>query len=150
MSITERVQHHRFESRSQEAVVSLLVAAAGVQQHITELMRGYGLTHDQYNVLRILRGAEPEGHPRGEVGKRMMSKAPDVTRILDRLEAQGLIVRGFAPDNRRLSVARITQAGLDLLTIIDPELHVLQQRLAASLSSTEQAQLARLCAKLVR
>lgn len=148
MSVRQRVQHHRFESDSQEAVVSLLVAAAAVGQQITELMRGYGLTHDQYNVLRILRGAEPHGHPRGEVGKRMMSKAPDVTRILDRLEEQGFVLRGPSPDNGRLSVARITRKGLDQLKVIDPALHALQQQITTPLSPAQRQQLSRLCSLL--
>lgn len=149
MSIAARVQHRKFASRQQEAVVSLLVAAAHVQQQIAELMRGYGVTHDQYNVLRILRGAEPHGLSRGDVGQRMMSKAPDVTRLLDRLEAQGLVVRGVSTENRRLSMARVTAAGLTLLAAIDPELHALQQQLTASLTRRELALLSATCSKLV-
>ncbi len=149
MAVRDRVQHRKFESRQQEAVVSLLVAAATVQQHIAELMREHGLTHDQYNVLRILRGAEPNGHSRGEVGKRMMSKAPDVTRLLDRLEKQGLITRGWDADNRRLSVARITREGLALLDVVDPALHELQRSLTAGLNAVELRELARLCEQLV-
>jgi DNA-binding MarR family transcriptional regulator len=148
MSIQSHVQHPRFESVAQEAVVSLLVTSALVLQRINDLLRGHGITHDQYNVLRILRGAHPSGHPRVEVGKRLMSRAPDVTRLLDRLERQGLVERGWAPENRRLSVARITAAGLELLARVDPALLALQEEIAAGIPAEELQALSRTCARM--
>jgi DNA-binding MarR family transcriptional regulator len=148
MSIQSRVQHHRFESAAQEAVVSLLVTSALVLQRMNELLRRHGLTHDQYNVLRILRGAHPTGHPRLEVGKRLMSRAPDVTRLLDRLERQGLVERGWAAENRRLSIARVTPAGLELLARVDPELAALQQEIADGIAVEDLQLFSRVCARM--
>ena len=148
MSLRSRVQHHVFESTAQEAVVSLLVASAHVLQRMNAVLREHGITHDQYNVLRILRGAHPEGHHVFEVGKRMMSRAPDVTRLLDRLERRGLIDRAWAPENRRFTVARITPAGLALLQTIDPELHALQQELMRGATSDELETFIRVCGRL--
>ncbi len=150
MSLRDRVQHHRFESVAQEAVVGLLVAAAHVLQRINDLLRAHGITHDQYNVLRILRGAHPDGHVVAEVGRRMVSRAPDVTRLLDRLERRGLIERSWAPDNRRFTLARITPAGQELLAAVDPELHALQETLMRDASPEELAVVARVCGRLVR
>lgn len=150
MSIESRIQHRQFESASQEAVVSLLVAAALVLQRTNDLLKGHGITHDQYNVLRILRGAHPEGHQRLEIGRRMISRAPDVTRLLDRLVRQGLVERGWAPENRRHSIARITPAGLDLLARVDPELHALQREVTDGIPQEELQALARTCARLTR
>ena len=150
MTIASRVQHPQFESAAQEAVVSLLVASALVLQQMNDLLREHGITHDQYNVLRILRGAHPGGHPRHEVGRRMISRAPDITRLLDRLARQGLVERGWAPENRRLSIARITQAGLELLDRIDPALHDLQRRIADGLPDAELRAFSRTCARLAR
>jgi DNA-binding MarR family transcriptional regulator len=148
MSIQSRVQHPGFESAAQEAVVSLLVTSALVLQRINDLLPAHGITHDQYNVLRILRGAHPTGHPRVEVGKRLMSRAPDVTRLLDRLERQGLVERGWAPENRRLSLARITAAGLELLARVDPALLALQEEIAAGIPTEELQALTRTCARM--
>jgi len=148
MTVTSRIQHPQFESVAQEAVVSLLVASALVLQQINDLLKQHGITHDQYNVLRILRGAHPDGHPRLEVGKRLMSRAPDVTRLLDRLERQGLVERGWAPENRRLSIARITPAGLDLLAAVDPELHALQREITDGLPERELQAFARTCGRM--
>jgi DNA-binding MarR family transcriptional regulator len=150
MSIESRLQQPRFESPSQQAVVSLLVASALVLQRMNELLRGHGITHDQYNVLRILRGAHPEGHPRVEVGRRMVSRAPDVTRLLDRLARQGLIERGWSRENRRLSVARITPDGLALLATVDPALHALQQELTQGVSAADLRVMAKVCDRLAR
>lgn len=148
MSIRAHVHQPRFESPAQEAVVSLLVAAARVLQRMNDLLQGHGITHDQYNVLRILRGAHPDGHPRGEIGRRLMSRAPDVTRLLDRLERLGLVARTWAPENRRLSIARVTPAGLDLLARIDPELHALQREITGGIAVAELDALSRTCARL--
>jgi DNA-binding MarR family transcriptional regulator len=148
MSVQSRVQHARFENAAQEAVVSLVVTAALVLQRMNDLLRKHGLTHDQYNVLRILRGAHPTGHSRLEVGKRLMSRAPDVTRLIDRLERQGLVERGWAPENRRHSIARITPAGLELLARVDPELLALQQAIVDGIPVEELQALSRTCARM--
>ena len=145
MSVASRVKSRKFESASQEAVVALLVSAAVVLQRTNDLLRRHGLTHDQYNVLRILRGAEPHGHPRGEIGRRMMSRAPDVTRLLDRLERQGLVARGWDPDNRRLSIARITRQGHALLEAADPEVLALPTEVTRGLGVDDLKALARAC-----
>lgn len=145
MSIQSRLQQPRFESASQEAVVSLLVAAGRVLQRINDLLREVGITHDQYNILRILRGVHPGGHPRYAIAERLVSRAPDVTRLLDRLERQGLVARGWSPENRRHSIATITEAGLALLASVDPRLHALQQEITAGLSDDELAGFARAC-----
>ena len=136
------------ESAAQRAVVSLLVSSALVLQRINELCRRHGVTHDQYNLLRILRGAQPDGLARLEIGKRLISRAPDVTRLVDRLERQGLVERGWAPENRRYSVTRITPAGLELLATVDPELHALQREITRGLSADELETFSRTCDRL--
>ncbi len=87
------------------------------------MLRRYGLTPTQYNVLRILRGAEPEGLGRNEVRDRLIFKVSDATRLLDRLEEMGLVMRTRGGvEDRRVVVARITRKGLDLLAPLDGEI----------------------------
>ena len=148
MSIQSHLKQQRFESASQEAVVGLLVAGGRVLQRLNDLLKEHGLTHDQYNILRILRGVHPGGHPRYAVAERLVSRAPDVTRLLDRLERQGLVQRGWSPENRRHSIATITDAGLALLATVDPALHALQREMTAGLSDAELLAFARTCARL--
>ena len=149
MPVRERVQQRRFQSLAAEAVVSLVVAAEHFTQQADTLCARHGITGDQMNVLRILRGAHPQGHPRYEVGRRLLRRSPDVTRLLDRLERQGLVERGYSGDDGRLSVARITKTGLKLLATIDPELSELTQSVTRPLSQAQLRQLARLCNALV-
>jgi DNA-binding MarR family transcriptional regulator len=149
MGVRERLQQRRFQSVAQEALLSLVVAAEQVEQRSLAVLEHHGLTTDQYNVLRILRGAHPGGHPRCEVARRMIHRAPDVTRMLDRLERQGLIGRGRDPNDRRMSVATITKDGLALLARIDPELEAMQSEVTAPLGEAQLRHLARLCDALV-
>lgn len=99
--------------------VSILTVADRLSQDAEQLMKQHGLTGTQYNVLRILRGAEPHGLPCSVVGDRMISHDPDMTRLLDRMHKRELITRERQTDDRRVVKARITQRGLDLLKKLD-------------------------------
>jgi DNA-binding MarR family transcriptional regulator len=149
MAIRERIRQRRFHSLAAEAVISLLVAADHVDRAVAPVWAQHGITADQYNVLRILRGVHPEGHPRNEVARRMIHRAPDVTRMLDRLVRQGLVRRRRNSADRRESIATITDAGLALLARIDPDVHALQTTLTRVLSERELRELVRLCDALV-
>jgi DNA-binding MarR family transcriptional regulator len=126
-------------------MVGLLIVAGRVQQELNDICAVEGITPDQYNVLRILRGAQPEGHPRYEIAQRMISRAPDVTRLLDRLQRAGLIERVRSGEDRRLSMSRITPDGLATLDRLDPDVHALHGRVAGRLTRAEQHELVRLC-----
>lgn len=139
--VQTRVQQRRFRNDAETAFVGLLVVAEHLNQRLDEICGGEGITHTQYNVLRILRGAQPHGHPRFEIANRLIRRAPDVTRLLDRLDRQGLIERSWAPDNRRHSIARITPKGLQVLAAIEPELTRLQDETVGALTPAQVAAL---------
>jgi DNA-binding MarR family transcriptional regulator len=149
MSVKGRVRQRKFAGSGQEAMVSLLVAAGHVRVGLVELCARHGITPDQYNVLRILRGVYPGGHPRYEIAERLIERAPDVTRLLDRLERDGLIERQRSLEDRRLSLSRITTRGMKLLERMDPEVLALHEGFAAPLSQAERTELARLCSAIV-
>jgi DNA-binding MarR family transcriptional regulator len=150
MSIRERIQQRRaFQSVASEAVISLVVAADHFNQVTDAVCQRHGITADQYNVLRILRGVHPEGHPRCEIARRMIHRSPDVTRMLDRLVRQGVVSRSRNPDDRRESIATITRAGLALLDRVGPDLEQAQTALTAALREPELRRLSRLCDALV-
>src|SRR6266852_4756146 len=108
--------------------VALLQAADTLAQEAEQLLKGAGLTGAQYNVLRILRGAEPEGLPCRGIGDRMISHDPDMTRLLDRMEKRGLITRERQTDDRRVVKTRITPQALSLLKTLDHPVHELHRR----------------------
>jgi DNA-binding MarR family transcriptional regulator len=137
-----------FESPAVEAMLNLMVAADHVRALVDRICSGFGITRGQYNVLRILRGAEREGHPRCEIAARMVESAPDVTRLLDRLENQELVLRERSDEDKRHSVARISEKGLRLLEEIEPELKAMHDALSERLSIAECVALSHICEKI--
>jgi DNA-binding MarR family transcriptional regulator len=108
--------------------VALLRAAERLSQDAEQLVKEYGLTGTQYNVLRILRGAETAGLPCKGISDRMISHDPDMTRLLDRMEKRGLITRERQFDDRRVVKTRITSEGLDILRKLDAPVQDLHRR----------------------
>jgi MarR family transcriptional regulator, organic hydroperoxide resistance regulator len=108
-----------FTSREQEAYLALLRTADALQSRIERKLKEFGLTGTQYNALRILRGAGPDGLPCSEIGERMITHDPDITRLLDRLERCGLVERDRGKQDRRVIYGKITSAGLKLLREMD-------------------------------
>jgi DNA-binding MarR family transcriptional regulator len=125
---TELKRTKPFSSLEQEAMLSLARTAARLDHDMIEVLKPYRLTPTQYNALRILRGAGPEGLCRNEVRDRLVARVPDATRLLDRLEDTGLVVRGREGGDRRFVRARITRRGLDLLARLDQVVIDLHQR----------------------
>jgi len=118
-------QKRSLESR---VFVALLIAADRLSQQAEQLMKQNSLTGTQYNVLRILRGAEPHGLPCKGISDRMISHDPDMTRLLDRMEKRGLITRVRQLDDRRVVKTRITAPGLEILRTLDAPVEELHQR----------------------
>src|SRR5580693_3610201 len=108
--------------------ISLQKAADCLGLEAEQLFKPHGLTGTQYNVLRILRGAEPHGLACRAIGERMISHDPDMTRLLDRLEKRSLISRARQTDDRRVIKTRITPAGLALLKSLDQPVRELHKR----------------------
>jgi DNA-binding MarR family transcriptional regulator len=106
----------------EEAILNLRVAANFVNNSFENLVSKFGITATQYNVLRILKGIYPKGHPRCEIMIRMIEKAPDITRLIDRLEKQNFVERDRNIDDRRKSITKITEAGLEVVKKIQPYL----------------------------
>jgi DNA-binding MarR family transcriptional regulator len=100
------------------AYLELLRTADLLSRNLSYLLKKEDLSSTQYNVLRILRGA-PDGLPCGEIGNRMITRDPDITRLLDRLEKRDLISRHRETKDRRMVMARITPAGIQLLSQMD-------------------------------
>jgi DNA-binding MarR family transcriptional regulator len=112
---SELKQTRPFASPAHEAMVSIARTSAILELRVAEVLRPFGITPTQYNVLRILRGAGADGLPRCEVQSRLVAPVADTTRLLDRLERMGLVSRARDADDRRIVTSRITPRGLALL-----------------------------------
>lgn len=121
-------QTRPFAGPEQEAYLSLGRTWAVLEHAVSEALKPHGITPTQYNVLRILRGAGHTGLCRSEVMDRMISRVPDATRLLDRMEAAGLITRERSSEDRRFVTTRASEKGLRVLADLDDEIVELHQR----------------------
>ena len=117
--LDELRQGKPFASMAQEAHLNIGRTEAILQEGLERVLKPHGISAAQYNVLRILRGAAPHGLCRNEIRDRLLSRMPDVTRLLDRMEAGGLVVRTRDTDDRRLVTARLTPHGSELVELLD-------------------------------
>jgi DNA-binding MarR family transcriptional regulator len=132
----ELKQTRPFPSAAQEAVLSIKRTAALLDLRLAELLRPFGITPTQYNVLRILRGAGPDGLPRCEVQARLVAPVADTTRLLDRLERMALVARARSTEDRRVVTSRITPRGLAMLDKVAAPLKVLEESEVGRVSGT--------------
>ena len=130
-----------FRSREQQATLGLLRTADAVKRSLAQVIEPHGITPQQYNVLRILRGAGPAGLPTLTIGERMVEQTPGVTRLVDRLERKGLVARTPCPKDRRRVFCRITEKGLELLTELDEPVNRWDAQAVAALAPSDLASL---------
>lgn len=122
-------QNKPFSSLEEEAFLNLQRTTDALSRRVAAALRPLGLSPTQFNVLRILRGAGAEGLACGEIGERMITRDPDITRLLDRMEKRGLIERCRESKDRRVIMARISKEGLRLLAEFDDQGQKLQREM---------------------
>jgi MarR family transcriptional regulator, organic hydroperoxide resistance regulator len=130
-----------YRNPAHEATLALLRCEALLARRLDSLFDGFGLGLQQFNVLRILRGAGGQGIPTLAVASRLIHQTPGITRLFDRLETKQLVRRVRCPEDRRQVLCWITPQGLDLLDQIDPPLDRLQQEFFAGLDAASLRQL---------
>ncbi|MBI4422006.1 MAG: MarR family transcriptional regulator [Gemmatimonadetes bacterium] len=133
---TEIKQRKPFPSVEVMAYLNLIRTADQLMRQVAEALKPFGITPTQYNVLRILRGAEPHGSMCSEVADRMVTRDPDVTRLLDRMEGRALITRERDEGDRRVVRTRITVEGRRVLEQLEAPLQELHARQLAHLGKT--------------
>jgi DNA-binding MarR family transcriptional regulator len=130
-------QRKGFRSLEAEVYLNLLRTTSELTRYLVDVLRPSGITQPQYNVLRILRGAGEHGLPCGEIGERLVNREPDVTRLLDRLEERGLVVRGrWSPDGRVVT-ARLTADGKRLTDALDAPVDAVHRQQLGHLTRDE-------------
>lgn len=134
-----------FENEAQRAMLNLFVASAHVRRRVEAVCAEYDLQFSHHNVLRILRGVHPEGHPRCEIVDRMLDPSPDVTRLIDKLVDRGLVRRTRSEEDRRMMMHTITEDGLALLEELDPQIRDIQQWFGERVSDRDLQHLSRIC-----
>ena len=121
MSLEEELKVSKFQSSRHKLTVNILYTNNWLEGHMQVVFRAHGVTNQQYNILRILRGMHPEPCTVQELKKRMLDKQPDASRLVDRLQAKKLVLRKSNAEDRRKMDVLITDEGLELLERMDPE-----------------------------
>ena len=140
----EILQEPAFSSVEEEALLNLMRTSDCLQRAFQQRIRGFGLTSTQYNVLRILRGAQPDGLTCAAIGARMIAIEPDITRLLVRLKRLKLIRQHRDRHDRRAVWTQISDAGLDLLHAMDPVIQRIPGELLGHISGAALTELTRL------
>ena len=133
----ELKQRKPFTSLEEEALLSVVRTSAMLIDSFERMVKPHGITSTQYNVLRILRGAEPDGLCRNDLRDRMLTRMPDVTRLLDRMEESGLIDRARETSDRRMVMTRITAKGRRLLDELEDAVAREHERAFAALTKEQ-------------
>ncbi len=141
-------QSKPFESIYQEAILSILKTAGVVRLEIGRLLEAEGITLQQYNVLRILRGAGQDGLPTLVIAERLVEETPGMTRLLDRLEGRGWVRRERSTKDRRQVFCHIRRAGLDLLDRLQPAISAEDERFAQTMTPAEAETLTELLERI--
>jgi DNA-binding MarR family transcriptional regulator len=126
---------------------TLLSTADKIKTQFDKVCAPFDITGQQYNVLRILRGAEPLGLPTLTIADRVIEKTPGITRMIDRLESKGLVAREIRAHDRRCVYCRITKKGLKLLKLLDEPVEEFNRAAFRGLSPKELEQLVALLLK---
>lgn len=147
MSIEKDIQQVQFATAGQKAMVNLLYTYGWVIEKIKDFVAREDITHQQYNILRILRGSFPKPLSTLQIRERMLDKMSDTSRIVDRLVVKGLVKKTTCPTDKRLVDVLITEKGQVLLSSLDAQFDHVQQ-IMGYLTEEEAEQLSRLMDKL--
>ena len=145
---SELKQTRPFRSIYQEATLSIMKTADLLRRQLTRQLEPHEITPQQYNVLRILRGAGKAGLPTLSIGERLIEETPGMTRLLDRLEFKGLVRRVRCEQDRRQVLCYITDGGVRLLAELDPVLAANEKVMAGTLTGAEAESLVVLLEKM--
>jgi DNA-binding MarR family transcriptional regulator len=149
VNLEQAIQTKGFKSERHKAVVNLLFTAYHVKTHLSQVLKNYALTHEQYNVLRILKGSHPNPRCVRDIASRMIERNSNVPRIVDRLEIKKLVKRTVSPEDRRETLIQVSTAGLNLLDACSEALEK-EQNNFVSLTEEQAANLNSLLESMVQ
>ena len=147
-ALHQRLKTDKFDGPFHEAILNIWVTSSYARGLYEDIFEDPNLTFTQYNLLRILNGAFPEGYCRADLTRRMLDRAPDLTRLIDRLVKRGLVQRLKSEKDGRQSVARITPRGRQLVVQMHPKARAVEKAFAQRLTEAEALELSRLCEKI--
>jgi len=148
--LSERIKQTKFEGAGQEAMLSIMIASSYLRERLNTICTRQGISLQQFNILRILKGAYPNGYPRSEISHRMVERAPDTTRLVDRLVKAGFVRREKSPDDLRQSIAKITDPGIKLLIRLSEEIKNFHENLEEKLTKETCQDISNGCEEILK
>ena len=148
MKLSEEIQQATFSSVHTEAVLNIHFTSNWLLRIVQAELNAFGISHEQYNILRILRGNREGTYCLRDVQERMLNRTANTTRLVEKLRKRGLLSRRPNPTNRRMVCVRITQAGLDLLEEMDGPIQGMDRRMQGALSSKDARRLTEILERL--
>jgi DNA-binding MarR family transcriptional regulator len=148
VKLSEEIQQSTFGSVHTEAALNIHFTSNWLFRIVQAELNAFGISHEQYNILRILRGNREGTYCLRDVQERMLNRTANATRLVEKLRKRGLLSRRPNPTNRRMVGVRITQAGLDLLEEMDGPIQEIDRRVQAALSSEDASRLTELLERL--
>lgn len=148
MSDKEQSTQSRYRFPALEAILDISMAAEFLRQQADKACSPLGINGGQYTILRLLKRAYPEGMSRTEIVKHLIEKTTDVTRQIDGLEQKGLAERIRVQEDRRLSLARITESGMEVMERVEPLFMAMLSEISKSITEDECKEVSILCKKI--
>ena len=139
MKIEEELNQNKFQNIQHKAMVNIRFTSNFISNIQNSFLNTYGLTEPQFNILRILRGAKGELNI-NTIKERMIEKSPNLTRLMDKLDAKKFIIRSNSADDRRVVFAEITEIGLEILAVLDEAINEKKNILLPSSLTDEEAE----------
>ncbi len=146
MKIEQEIKQTKFRNPQHKATLNLLYTASWLEGRNQDFFKPFGITNQQFNILRILRGQHPNKISGSEIKSRMLDKNSDVSRLLDRLIIKKLAVKSKCPDDKRAADIAITEKGLQLLKALDDKMDQIESK-AINLTPAEAVKLSSLLDK---
>lgn len=147
MKFEDEIKQSTFKNSKEKAIINILYTGYWLRDNSEGILKPRGINEQHFNILRILRGKHPLTICPSEIKEVLINKRGDLTRLLDKLVNMELVARDINPDNRRMINLKITEAGLELLSELDPLVEALSQK-NNSLSPEESEQLSNLLDKM--
>ena len=148
MDISKAIRQEKFKSNHNMALVNILYTSSWLRENQKPLFDTFDLKAQHYNVLRILKGRYPKAASPGEIKEVMLDKAPDLTRLIDKLVQMKIVDRNVCPENRRKVDVLINKKGIDLLEIMNKNMKNFEDLFQSKLTDKEAEQLSRLLDKI--
>ncbi|MCB0281920.1 MAG: MarR family transcriptional regulator [Calditrichaeota bacterium] len=148
--LSERIKQYQFGNAGHEAILNIMLTSSHIRERLNSICLEHSISLQQFNILRILKGIHPEGFPRCEISERMVERAPDTTRLIDRLVKSGYVRREKSSADMRQSIAKITKNGINLLAAINERIDQFTDNFESQMGTANCKHISEFCDNILK